>query len=236
MHDFGKLVYMDLQKSGSTFVSRFLSETCILPELREWKHGRLNGRPKKGAFYFVTVRHPLDQYSSLFRYGLDGRGGLYERLSSLGNGKLYSREDGAFSQWLQFVMDYRNAAYLGEGFERIPESFSLGFLSFRYLMMCLANPEQSILLKPEAMEVSDFVRENSIINHIIYNECLNEGLIELSTRIKPEFFDQEKVERFFRDEKRANASTTGAEELGELDEQVRALMERKERLLLSLYS
>ncbi len=236
MHDFGKLVYMDLQKSGSTFVSRFLRETCILPELREWKHGRLNGRPKKGVYYFVTVRHPVAQYSSLFRYGLDGRGGLYERLQKLGKGKLYSGDEGAFNQWLRFVMDYRNAAYLGEGFEKVPESFDLGFLSFRYLMMCLAKPERTLLLKPEVMELSEFVRENSIIDHIIYNEVLNEGLIELSTRIRPEFFDQEKVEKFFREEKRVNESATGAEQLGALDEQVRALLKRKEGLLLSLYS
>ena len=236
MHDFGKLVYMDPQKTGSTFVSQFLRETCILRELREWKHGRLNSRPKKRAYYFVTVRHPVSQYSSLFRYGLDKRGGLYERLSQLGQSDLYTSEVGAFNKWLRFVMDYRNSAYLGEGFERVPESFNLGFMSYRYLMMSLARPEETLLQKPATIDLLDYAREKSIVHRVLFTERLNDDLMELATKLKPQYFDQDKVRSFFEVEERANASKTGAEVLGGLDEELVALVANKERVLLSLYS
>ena len=236
MHDFGKLVYLDPQKTGSTFVSRFLSETCILRELRNWKHGRLNTRARKGTYYFVTVRHPLAQYSSLFRYGLDGRGGLYERLSQRGMKNLYNHNPGAFNEWLRFIMDYRNAAYLGEGFDQIPERFDLGFMSYRYLMVSLPRPGRTLLVKPEKIELVDYVRTKSVVNRIIYNERLNDGLIELATRVKPEYFDQVKVEKFFRMNTKENAATTTAESIEEVDFDLRALIWRKERVLLSLYS
>lgn len=236
MHDFGKLVYLDLQKTGSTFVSRFLRETCNLRELREWKHGRLNSRAKRSTFYFVTVRHPLALYSSLFRYGLDGRGGLYGRLSQLGKAQLYRSDESAFNEWLRFVLDYRNAAYLGEGFERVPESFNLGFLSYRYLMVCLTRPQRTLLRKPAAIDVVDYAREKSIVDHVIFNERLNDGLIELSTKIKPEYFDQQKVREFFQEEERVNAAKTEASKLGGVEEELCALIGQKERVLLSLYS
>ena len=39
MHDFGKIVYLGLQKSGSSFVNKFLSECCTLEEKKFRKHG-----------------------------------------------------------------------------------------------------------------------------------------------------------------------------------------------------
>jgi hypothetical protein len=235
MHDFGKLVYLDLQKTGSTFVSRFLRQTCILRELREWKHGPLNVRPKKGTYYFITVRHPVAQYSSLFRYGLDGRGGLYKRLLQVGRAELYNSGADAFSSWLRFVLDYRNAALLGEGFERVPEDYDLGFLSYRYLMLSLAMPERTLLAKPAGTDVLHYAREKSIVDHIVYNERLNEGLLELATKIKPEYFNQEKVAQFFLDIRRTNEARIKADEIGTISPELYSMVSRKERVLLNLY-
>ena len=235
MHDFGKLVYLDLQKTGSTFVSRFLNATCNLRLVKESKHGRIRDRGHPSIFYFITVRHPVSQYSSLFRYGLDGRGALYERLAHRGMGFLYRKDVESYNQWLRFVLDFRNAEVLGEGFERIPRDYDLGFLSYRYLMLSLPQPEKTILQKPKSVDIIEYAREKSIANHIIYNESFNEGLRELAMRIKPEFFDQASVDQFFREEKRVNASTVSAGEVNEIDRGVYESIVRKERILLSLY-
>lgn len=236
MHDFGKLVYLDLQKTGSTFVSRFLNETCALSLIKESKHGRINSRPDRGAFYFITVRHPISQYGSLFRYGLDRRGALYHRLALRGYADLYAREPDAFNRWLRFVLQHENAAALGEGFERIPREYNLGFMSYRYLMLSLARPEKTLLHKPKTVDLLQYAREMSIVNHIIFNETLNEGVKTLATQLKPEFFDQDRVSAFFAKEQRVNASTTPEETLGKIADDVHELIRSKERVLLSLYS
>lgn len=236
MHDFGKLVYLDLPKSGSTFVSQFLNETCKLALVKEIKHGRIGRFYKKKAFYFITIRHPISQYSSLFRFGLDGKGMLYERLAKRGQGGLYQRDAESFNRWLRFMLDFNNSRLIGEGFERIPESYNLGFLSYRYIMQSIARPEKTVLKKPDDMDLSQYVREKSIVDHIIFNERLGEGLIDLAKNIKPEYFDQEKVSVFFRNEVRINASATKAEKFNKIDEDVNRLIAEKERILLSFYS
>jgi hypothetical protein len=236
MHDFGRLVYLDLQKTGSTFVSRFLNETCALPLVKESKHTRIQSRPDRAAFYFITVRNPVSQYSSLFRYGLDRRGALYKNFEKYGKAHLYSRAPGSFNEWLRFILEQENAAVLGEGFERIPRSYNLGFLSYRYLMLSLSRPEKTILKKPRDVDLLQYARDESIVNHVIFNEKLNDGLKELATNLKPEFFDQERVAAFFRNEERVNASITQAHEVGAIADDVREMIMSKERVLLSFYA
>jgi len=236
MHDFGKLIYLDLQKTGSTFVSRFLNETCTLRLVKESKHGRVQTRPDRSAFYFITIRHPVSQYSSLFRYGLDRRGALYKHLEQHGKAELYSDVPDSFNEWLRFMLAHENAAVLGEGFERIPGDYNLGFLSYRYLMLSLSRPEKTILKKPGDVDFLQYARDKCIVNHFILNEKLNEGLKELATKLKPEFFDQEKVAAFFRKADRVNTSTTEAHAIGEIADDVLERIGSKERILLSFYS
>lgn len=237
MHDFGKLVYLDLHKSGSTFVSQFLTETCTLPLVREWKHQRISRwRHRKSAFYFITVRHPISQYSSLFRYGLDRRGGLYERLERAGRADLYRSDAASFNHWLRFVLNFENAALLGEGLEKIPKEFNLGLLSYRYLMLAILSPERTLSKKPRSVSLSEYVRERTIVNYVIRNENLNEGLTELATKLRPAYFDQGKVEEFFALKRKVNMSTVKSEEIDRIDGDVKKLIEEKEHILLEFYS
>lgn len=236
MHDFGKLVYMDLQKSGSTFVSEFLNRTCTLPLVREEKHGRIDGWSyNKRAFYFITVRHPIAQYSSLFRYGLDRRGGLFERLSAFDKADLYGNSAESFNQWLRFVLDCRNAPMLGEDFEKVSPAYNLGFLSFRYVMLSLRRPLKTLLKKPESLGVLEYVKKMSIVNHVILNERLNEGLLELARHIRPEFFDQRLVDEFFSSERKVNTSTVTGDAINDIDDDVIELISKKEKILLEFY-
>ena len=236
MHDFRRLVYLDLQKSGSTFVSRFLNETCRLQLVKEIKHGRIEEDYDPNAFYFITIRHPIAQYSSLFRYGLDGRGALYYHLSQRGKAGLYRKDAASFNQWLRFMLDHHNADMLGEGFEKVPESFDLGFLSFRYLMLSLARPLETLLSKEEGIDVAEFAKRRSIVQHTVRNESLNQGLRELALDLKPEYFDARKVDKFFKRPKTINVSKIGDEMINIIDDDVREMICRKERVLLSHYS
>lgn len=236
MHDFGKLVYLDLQKTGSTFVSRFLNETCVRAARKEIKHGRIYFLDyKRRAFYFITVRHPVSQYSSLFRYGLDGRGGLYERLTRVGKADLYKNDAESFNRWLRFILDFQNAALLGEGYDNVPTNYDLGFLSFRYLMLSMVRPEKTLLQKPDTVALEQYVKQRSIVNHVIQNERLNEGLLDLATNIKPEYFDQTKVREFFKNPHRVNVSRTEDNAVNDIENDVYALIMKKERILMDCY-
>jgi hypothetical protein len=89
MHDFGEIVYLDLQKTGSTFVSEFLKFACVCPEQKFQKHGWITEDLRSSATYFITVRHPHGLYSSLYRYGLDRKGAIYNRLQRAGRLSTY---------------------------------------------------------------------------------------------------------------------------------------------------
>ena len=133
MYDFGKLIYLDLNKTGSKFVLSFLNE-CLRFELdKSREHEPVRDDYSPNAFYLISVRHPYAQYSSLFRYGLDKKGLVYQRLCQAGNASLYNKEN--YNDWLTFVLDPRNAKVLGEDYEKIPKSIDIGFLSYRFLKL-----------------------------------------------------------------------------------------------------
>ena len=46
----------------------------------------------------------------------------------------------SFNQWLAFVLDEKNMECLGEGYEKVPTSLNLGFMSFRYLCYATLHP------------------------------------------------------------------------------------------------
>ena len=69
MYDYGKLVYLDLQKTGSRFVVDFLETTCKLNLRYGIEHTFVREEYDPSDFYFITIRHPVKQYSYLF--GLD---------------------------------------------------------------------------------------------------------------------------------------------------------------------
>ena len=101
-------IYLDLEKSGCTFMRAILQELyasdCFV-EAR--KHSLMLNEvvlPK-----IMTIRCPHEYYFSLWRYGLDGRGGFFQRISRLFPGlsrKMY--EDGtpeSFGRFLDFVLN-----------------------------------------------------------------------------------------------------------------------------------
>ena len=95
------------------------------------------------TYYFITVRHPEAQYSSLYRYGLgDNKGFVYRSIINSGREDLYDAENPRFNDWLEFVLDEKNMDCLGEGYEKVSSSLNLGFMSFRYLCYATLHPHR----------------------------------------------------------------------------------------------
>lgn len=235
MHDFGKIVYLDLQKTGSTYVSRFLNEACTLPLVREIKHGRIEGGRNPDAFHFITIRHPLAQYRSLYRYGLDGRGGLFARLDAAGHGGLYRDSTQAFNDWLIFLLDPAHAGLLGEDHAATAKRFDLGFLSHRFAMLALADPLKTLRRLRWRWNKDAAIRSALIVDLVIRQEALKEGLSELAHVLRPDCFDQARARAFLGADQSVNASVKGEGTALVPDPDVEARLRHRERLLFGYY-
>ena len=98
MYDYGKLVYLDLNKTGSKFILSFFNACLKFNLLKEREHEPVRDDYSPYAFHVISIRHPYSQYSSLFRYGLDKKGLVYQRLCKSGYEPLYSAKN--FNAWL----------------------------------------------------------------------------------------------------------------------------------------
>jgi hypothetical protein len=233
MHDFGKIVYLEMQKSGSTFVNKFLKECCLLKGIKHQKHGAIRDDYDREKFYFITIRHPYDLYSSLYRYGLDGRGGIYKQLEKLGKTACYK----SFNSFIEFVVDPKNARYFGGGGYSEQIANQVGIMSFRFMKLSLQFPLKQMATTLARGESLLDLEDKFITNLEIRNENLNGELVRLSTELFPDLFDQEKVVRFFDGNERVNASKTPNDgRFRDEMERVLAQIEKKETLLLSRYS
>lgn len=74
-----KIIYLQLQKTGCTHITRLL--TSYVGGAAPAKHGRLD-RPTEGRTVIGSVRNPWDWYVSLWAYGCMGNGGIETRLTA----------------------------------------------------------------------------------------------------------------------------------------------------------
>lgn len=75
MFDFDRFVYLDLQKTGSTYVAHFLRYSSKLKLVKRKGHMFITDDYDPSKLYFISIRHPLKIYSSLYRYGLQKKRG-----------------------------------------------------------------------------------------------------------------------------------------------------------------
>lgn len=137
---FPSLVYLQNQKTGGTFVEEFLRLHCTESPLSYNKHAALDSQP--ACFCFTNVREPLSLYRSLFTYGLDGRGGIYQRLCANGFAGLYQQGPEGFPEWLEFMMDSKRASLLADHYsESIAKS--IGIMTWRYLRLACPDFEKA---------------------------------------------------------------------------------------------
>ena len=231
MHDFGNLVYLDLHKTGSSYVSEFLRHSCLLREKKLVKHDWIREDFRKEAKYFITVRNPINIYSSLYRYGLDRRGLVYNSL------KVHNLLDNyaSFDNFVKIILDKKYAKLLGYGYnEKISEE--IGFISFRYMKLSLQYPMKKISDSIRAGSPLIKLKSQFITSYILKNEILNEELLKLSTKIFPDYFDVIKVNNFLSSAPRINASSMSPNMVYIKSTALSDLLKIKESLLLSLYT
>ena len=76
-----ELIYIQMQKTGCTHIASLLSKLFTGEQIG--KHNKASDAQINSDKYFISsIRNPWDWYLSLWTYGVQGRGGLKERLTT----------------------------------------------------------------------------------------------------------------------------------------------------------
>jgi len=210
MHDFGKIVYLDVQKTGSTYVSRFLQNNLLVSEITLCKHCPVK-RVSRNALYFISVREPLQLYISLYQYGLEGRGGLADRFAEHGLSSYYQPDSTlAFEKWLDFMLSPDSSRYFGIGYQRSPHTL-FGLLSFRFLRLSFVAPVVKLRRARSRQSLLKIYNRHKIHDHVIKTETLNQDLEKLlDSKVGSFFKPREQVKFYLQNSERINTSKFGA--------------------------
>jgi hypothetical protein len=238
MHDIGgRIIYVDMQKTGSTRASDFLNKCSVLRIRRFAKHQVLTqDYVTPGAFYFTTVRNPFDLYVSCFRFGCDGPDAIrlwMEAKGLEGLERMYQPTNDAFNAWIEFILDPANARYIGDGFPLVSRH-GIGIMSYRHLIYSIRHPSKVLL--NDIHSSADFEKlylDESVMDLVIRNEELDEELRKLATERLPELFDEAFIDLYFERRKpRLNETRTGKAEDFTFSDATRALVREREDFLI----
>ena len=159
------LVFLELHKTGCTHIRNFLSE-AVAGEF-VGKHNQADREMIKqgGRKILGSIRNPWEWYVSLWAYGCDGKGAIYNRAVSETERekiwlrrkksrstnrfsrikiaaisewqKVYARSSDpeAFRQWLRLIHDPQNSEIVADGYEYSRFKHCAGILSYRYLKL-----------------------------------------------------------------------------------------------------
>ncbi|MRD47233.1 hypothetical protein [Caenimonas koreensis] len=177
MLEFRTYCYLQNQKTGCTFVEQFLRKFSAEPLVKFDKHAAVAQRdPAK--FYFINVREPLELYRSLYAYGLDGKGTVWERMTKLGLQHMYAKGPEGFSHWLRFVLDPKHALALGNGYTTASAQL-MGLMTWRFYRLAVAGFEAAAPSFKTRKDVNDFTRSHYFMNNVLKQETLREDLVKL---------------------------------------------------------
>jgi sulfotransferase famil protein len=208
MHEFETFAYLDVQKTGSTFISFLLQKFCTEKELDFRKHGQVGDRYDPKKFYFISARDPLDQYMSLYSHGCGGKGNLYHKLRRKGVDDLYNSSLKGFRRWLRFVLDPVNAKLLDNDYGSSEQVCGLiGFQTYRYLELAILDPTETLAACKTQDDLRKAYKAKNIVNDTVRNERLNADLGRLiTTRLRASIPDAEGALKFLEEGHRLNAS------------------------------
>ena len=187
MHDFGEFCYLDVEKTGSHFISSFLTRHVSIPEVRFGKHERLwklelFGNPDK--LFFISARDPVEQMISLYYYSATKQGASYLHLAAwhVDCDTLYNGTMEGFCRWVEFLYNPKLALVLEENYYQSPKSrgqYLYGLMTHRFLMLSFYLPTRAVSTVRTKDQLRQLYARKKIHSDIIRTESLNEDLSRL---------------------------------------------------------
>lgn len=234
MDDFGRVVYLDVEKTGSSFISKFLQENMTCQRVSMVKHGRIGRDFRKDSFYFISVRNPLSQYLSLYSYGCEEKGAIYESLKKSGHASLYQPDREAFEQWLRFVLAAKNSSHLGADYQSVDTEL-MGLQTFRFLALSFQNPLAKLKPLHDYATLCGLYEKKKIHSQVVRNESLRADMETLVDTRLSSFVDTESAKRYLEKSPPINRSPKLGFDIESIDDETMSLVRRKERFLLERF-
>jgi hypothetical protein len=179
--DYGAFCYLDVEKTGSSFVRQFLRRHVAIRERDGSKHkpaGWSFGEPAD-KFFFISCRSPLSSYESLYRYGMEGRGGLHDRISAIAAmDNIYDGSPEGFARWLRFVLDPASHGRIARSFGR-RQARIYGLMTHRFLRLSFRFGDLRCRMLGSREQVLTSYHARKLHSAIVHNENLAGDLAEV---------------------------------------------------------
>jgi hypothetical protein len=236
MHEFETFVYLDVRKTGSTFINVFLRRFSAEEEVCRRTHKGMPADCDRNKFYFISVRHPLEQYLSLYAFGCQQKGQLFGTLRKKGCAHFYDRKQAGFRVWLDFVLREENAGLLGDGYGRHENVSELvGLQTYRVLKLALPSASRRLRKCRSREDARAAYNEHNLASYTIRTESLRADLKELvRTRLQGRIRNVDAAIRFIDQEPARNASPRMEDEIT-LDANQKRRIEEREWLLYEIF-
>ncbi|MDH6267687.1 hypothetical protein M2360_003084 [Rhizobium sp. SG_E_25_P2] len=153
MIEYEKFIYLDMYKTGSSYVVALLNRLVAGKPVRAFRHAPLTkGRPffwKQGKYAFATVRNPWDWYVSMWSYSIEQPNVVFFRdvrksLGEDGVNRLFDRSNPkeSFRLWLRSVNDpsFFKTIETENPYAHSSVNPFLGFYSYRFLRVTTPHP------------------------------------------------------------------------------------------------
>lgn len=201
-----KLVFVEMQKTGSSFVNKMLRRCDLGAREEGFKHHRVSAEQLGDRLLLASCRNPWNWYVSVFNYACGGRGVLEKRLTKYrlerhGSGAPWYdtarylavqfikprqrfkelHADGspeAFRQWVRRLHGRRGRWTVAERFAGSPLHRSIGLYSWRFLYL-LARDEEDLYDRSLARPagLQALLREGLFEHHLLRTESLATDLV-----------------------------------------------------------
>ena len=230
MLEFDDFVYLDVQKTGSTTIRRFLSQFARGDIVLDNKHRPVERRDDK-KLYVISCRDPLKQYLSLYSHGHAGKGGLRKRLNRADMAHLYDGTNENFAAWLDLLLDpVASQEYLmGIDNDRILDF--VGLQTLRFLTLAFASPLEVFGTLRNMADVRERLKADALYGVILKTETLTDDLKKLVTGEYGKFFnDPAEAAAFLENDRRKNASTNPGIDLSTLSRDIVSRVQAREWL------
>ena len=253
-----KLVFLELQKTGSTHIKQLLKQT--IGGKNDGKHNQASTELRESGKEFVgSIRDPWSWYLSLFTYGCQEKGGVFIRTTNPKHWnkltpeeratpgfehydveftrKLYLDPDNAenFKHWLKLVTTTGpHRKLIEDGFYASPLSTIAGLMTFRYfLLFCDEGVDVPASAVKSMKALKDYEAKHRFVKHIIRNEQLSEDLIKVCEACGEDFTEDQLA--LIREKPKTNQSARKAPRSHYYDDIAVDLVAKREKFIIDKF-
>lgn len=251
-----ELAFIELHKTACTHIGKLLASI-----LNGNQYGKHNSPPSillsSERSFVGSVRNPWDWYISLWAYGCDKKGRVYNvttrpltmnEMAGLAAGtallntnsrkpdqwkRCYSdiHSASAFQDWLHMMNDKNHWNDFGEGYGTNPIARFSGLLTYRYISLFCKHASATIT---SVDDIKNYVAKNCFINHFIRMENLEDDFVSILKSCGIHITESQK--QLIYSEKKTNTSSPRKGMAFYYNDETVKLIQDKESLIIDKFS